>query len=102
MREPKWWCIKMTQEVRAIISMCIAGKKPEDGVFSRENGKSIGDFRKMWYKMCCAVGLGRMACRVCDRTVIEGTGVNAAVPSGATLDCSFTISEGPDAEICAA
>jgi integrase len=62
----------MTQEVRAIISMCIAEKKPEDRVFTRENGKPIGDFRKMWYKMCCAVGLGRMACRVCDRTVIEG------------------------------
>ena len=64
--------IKMTQEVRAIISMCIAGKKPEDRVFTRENGKPIGDFRKMWYKMCCAVGPGRMACRVCDRTVIGG------------------------------
>jgi hypothetical protein len=40
----------MTQEVRAIISMCIAGKKPEDRVFTRENGKPIGDFRKTWYK----------------------------------------------------
>jgi len=63
--------IKMTQEVRAIISMCITGKKPDDRVFTRENGKPIGDFRKTWYKMCCAVGLGRMACRVCDRTVTE-------------------------------
>ena len=26
----------------------------------------------MWYKVCCAVGLGRIACRVCDRPVIEG------------------------------
>ncbi len=42
----------MTQEVRAIISMCIAGKKVEDRVFTRENEKPIGDFRKTWYKMC--------------------------------------------------
>jgi hypothetical protein len=38
-------------------------------VFTREDGKLIGDFRKTWYKMCCNVGLGRMACRACDRTV---------------------------------
>jgi hypothetical protein len=52
--------IEMAQEVHAIISMCIAGKKPEDRVFTRENEKPIGDFRKIWYKMCCAVGLGRI------------------------------------------
>lgn len=63
--------IKMTQEVRAIISMCIAGKQPEDRVFTRENGSPIGDFRKTWYKMCCSVGLGKMACRKCGRTWTE-------------------------------
>lgn len=61
--------IKMTREVHAIISMCVEGKRPEDRVFTREDGKPIGDFRKTWYKMCCNVGLGRIACRVCDRTV---------------------------------
>jgi hypothetical protein len=61
--------IKMTREVHAIISMCIEGKRPEDRVFTREDGKAIGDFRKTWYKMCCNVGLGRVACRACDRTV---------------------------------
>jgi hypothetical protein len=62
----------MTQEVRAIVSRCIAGKKVEDWVFTRENEKPIGDFRKTWYKMCCVVGLGRKACRACDRTLMEG------------------------------
>jgi hypothetical protein len=32
--------IKMTQEVRAIISMCIAVKNPEDRVFTREKWKA--------------------------------------------------------------
>lgn len=61
--------IKMTREVHAVISMRIEGKGPDDRVFTREDGKIIGDFRKTWYKICCNVGLGRMACRVCDLTV---------------------------------
>lgn len=60
---------KMTRKVHAIISMCIEGKQPEDRVFTREDSKAIGDFRKTWYKMCCNVGLGRLACRACDRSV---------------------------------
>jgi hypothetical protein len=56
--------IKMTREVHAVISMCIEGKGPDDRVFTREDGKIIGDFRKTWYKICCNVGLGRMACCV--------------------------------------
>jgi hypothetical protein len=55
--------------VHAVLSMCVEGKEPGDQVFTREDGKLIGDCRKTWYKMCCNVGLGRMACRVCDRTV---------------------------------
>jgi Phage integrase family len=62
--------IKMTQEVYAIVSMCVEGKSPDDLVFTREDGKPIGDFRKTWYKMCCNAGLGRMACRKCDLTVM--------------------------------
>jgi hypothetical protein len=40
-------------------------------VFTREDGKiiAVGDFRKTWYRMCCNVGLGRMACRLGDRSV---------------------------------
>jgi hypothetical protein len=33
-------------------------------LFTREDGTIIGDFRKTWYRVCCNVGLGRMACRV--------------------------------------
>jgi hypothetical protein len=38
-------------------------------LFTREDGTIIGDFRKTWYRVCCNIGLGRMACRVGDRTV---------------------------------
>ncbi len=64
--------IKMTQEIHAVTSMCVEGKGPEARVLTREDVKLIGDFRKIWCKMCCNVGLGRMACRACDRTVTGG------------------------------
>jgi hypothetical protein len=59
----------MTQEVYAIVSKCVEGKGSDDLVFTREDGRPIGDFRKTWHKMCCNAGLGRMACRKCDLTV---------------------------------
>jgi len=48
--------------------MCVEGKGPDDRVFTRDGGNRIGDFRKTCHKMCCNVGLGRMACRLCDLT----------------------------------
>ncbi len=63
--------LKMTREVHVVISMCVESKGPDDRVFTREDGKRVGDFRKTRYKMCCNVGRIRMACRSCDRTVTE-------------------------------
>jgi hypothetical protein len=42
----------MTQEIHAVTSMCVEGKGPEARVFTREDVKLIGDFRKIWCKMC--------------------------------------------------
>src|ERR1700676_1590263 len=61
--------IKMTREVHAVISMGVEGKGPDGRVFTRDGGSRIGDFRKTRHKMCCNVGLGRMACRLCDLIV---------------------------------
>jgi hypothetical protein len=49
--------IKMTREIHAVTSMWVEGKGPDDRVFTREDDKLIGDFRKTWYKMRCKVGL---------------------------------------------
>ena len=59
----------MTREVHAVISMGVEGKGPDDRVFTRDGGNRIGDFRKTRHKMGCNVGLGRMACRLCDLIV---------------------------------
>lgn len=60
----------MTELVYQLLAQCISGKKPEERVFTREaNGVqlSIGDFRKVWAKVCCAAGVGKMLCPLCER-----------------------------------
>ena len=57
--------IEMTQEVHAIVSVCVEGKRPDDLVFTREDGKPS----VTWYKVCRNIGLGTMSCCKCDRAV---------------------------------
>jgi len=64
----------MTELVYQLLAQCISGKKPDERVFTRNEGKvqvSIGDFRKVWAKVCCAAGVGKMLCRSCAREVTK-------------------------------
>jgi integrase len=36
-----------------------------DPVFTREGGKEVKDFRKTWWNLCIAAGLGEFVCRDC-------------------------------------
>jgi integrase len=47
----------MTQEVYALLSQCMTGKQPDHFVFTRKNGRHIGDFRKLWAKACKQAGV---------------------------------------------
>jgi integrase len=49
--------VKMTTEVFTLLSACVSGKKPDDYVFTREDGKPVRDFRKTWRKVSNAVGV---------------------------------------------
>ena len=49
--------VRMTEGIRELLSACIEGKCPDDLVFTREHGKSIGDFRKTWASCCKAAGV---------------------------------------------
>jgi len=51
--------IKMTAEVTDLLRVCVAGKGPEDYVFTREDGEPVRDFRGAWWALCEASGLGR-------------------------------------------
>jgi integrase len=44
--------VTMTDAVYTLLAACILGKGPEDYVFTRSNGKSIRNFRKLWANAC--------------------------------------------------
>jgi integrase len=52
--------IPMTGEVFQLLSACIAGKKPDDYVFTREAGSRVVDPREEWYSLCVSSGLGQL------------------------------------------
>lgn len=66
--------VVMTELVYQLLAQCIVGKKPDDQVFTRKEGEaelSIGDFRKVWAKVCRVAGVGKMLCPLCDREVTK-------------------------------
>lgn len=48
--------VQMTESVRQILAQCIAGKSPDELVFTRVNGAAAGNFRRAWRKACAATG----------------------------------------------
>jgi integrase len=46
--------VSITLPVRALLTQCVLGKKPDDHVFTREAGKSVRDFRRAWENSCAA------------------------------------------------
>jgi hypothetical protein len=57
--------VKMTREVATLLTACVIGKKPDDFVFTRENGAPVKGFRKVWETVCCSSGVGKRVCRPC-------------------------------------
>jgi integrase len=57
--------VVMTLEVEELLRAAVAGKKPKDSVFTREDGKPIKDFRGAWRNLCVRAGTGRWECRKC-------------------------------------
>ncbi len=51
--------IQMTGEVYELLRACVAGKSPDDNVFTRENGDRVRDFRGAWWTLCLEAGLGK-------------------------------------------
>jgi integrase len=64
--------IHMTEHVFQCLVRCVAGKKPDDFVFTRDDGCRVKDFRQAWWNACIRAGLGRFECRDCDSNVSEG------------------------------
>lgn len=49
--------VKMTGDVYTLISACVVGKRPEEHVFTRDDGKPVLDFRKAWSNACERAGV---------------------------------------------
>jgi len=64
--------ILMTEHVFQILVRCVAGKKPADHVFTRDDGGPVKDFRQAWWNACIRSGLGRFQCRDCESNISEG------------------------------
>lgn len=49
--------VTMTANIWALVEQCVQGKKPDDYVFTRQDGKPVRDFRKAWHTLCAAAGV---------------------------------------------
>jgi integrase len=59
----------MNDIIRSLLLQCAQGKKPDDFLFTRENGRPVRDFRRSWQQLCIAAGLGVKLCRHCQAAV---------------------------------
>ena len=62
----------MTDTVRALLSACVQGKKPEAQVFTRPNGSPVRDFRVTWERACTRIGVGETLCADCSEPMDSG------------------------------
>jgi integrase len=64
-------CRSKREHVFQCLVRCVAGKKSDDFVFTRDDGSRIKDFRQAWWNACVRAGLGRFECRDCGSNVSE-------------------------------
>jgi len=65
--------VAMTAKVEELLRLLTTDKRPDDLVFTREDGKPVRDFRHTWWNLCERAGLGSFVCRACERPV-QGRG----------------------------
>ncbi len=57
----------MTDLVHAMLGACILGKRADDAIFTRSNGKPVRAFRGTWERECTRAGVGQLVCAHCAR-----------------------------------
>ncbi|MDT8067193.1 MAG: tyrosine-type recombinase/integrase [Terriglobia bacterium] len=62
----------MTDVVYTLLAACVIGKKADDFVFTRKNGKPVRDFRNTWENACVRAGVGKIVCARCFAPKISG------------------------------
>jgi integrase len=61
----------MTDAVHAMLLASVTGKKPEDHVFTRSDGKPVLSFRGTWERECTRAGVGKLVCAHCGATATD-------------------------------
>lgn len=49
--------VTLTANLVTLLKVCVEGKKPDDHVFTWEDGRPVKDFRATWKKVCTAAGV---------------------------------------------
>lgn len=62
---------KSGSRLERLLAECCRGKQADDYVFTRHDGHRIGDFRGVWWKVCCEAGLSFRVCKTCGGKVDE-------------------------------
>lgn len=61
----------MTDEVHQLLSECVKDKSLDDFVFTRANGKPVGEFRKTWATLTKAAGLSGLMLHDLRRSAVR-------------------------------